>query len=147
MYYRSSYITQIDNLAFKGVITVLVGLRRIGKSTILEQYRNHVGREKCLYIPREYAEFDTLQNHTQLYEYIKNNIKDTDYILIDEVQLVSGWEKTINALLAEYGTSKYIIITGSNSDLLSTEISTLLRGRTFEIYVYPFSFVEYCSYL
>ena len=147
MYIRSLYLQQLSNLSWKWVISILVGMRRIGKSTILQQYMDHVWVENCLYIQKELHMFEAIHNHIQLYDYIQAHIGQKQYILVDEVQLISWWEKTINGLLAQYGTQKDIIITGSNSDLLSTEISTLLRGRTFEIMVYPFSFSEYTNYL
>lgn len=141
------YLKKIDHLSWKWLITILVWPRRIGKSTILKQYMKQVWEEQCLYIQKELHEFDSLIDYKDLYEYVKNHVGAKKYILIDEVQLIVWREKTINWLLAERWTQKDIIITWSNSDLLSTEISTLLRWRTFELVVYPFSFSEYCEYL
>ena len=89
MYIRNFYLQQLKKLSGKGVISILVGMRRIGKSTILKQYMDYVGVEDCLYIQKELPIFDNIHNHTQLYDYIKENLGQKKYILVDEVQLIS----------------------------------------------------------
>jgi predicted AAA+ superfamily ATPase len=105
-----------------------------------------------LYINTEYLEYDFLSDYKQLNVFIQQykshfKIKGKYYLFIDEIQQISGWERTINALSQDFTQEIELVITGSNSELLSGELSTLLSGRYVQITVLPFSFREYSNYL
>ena len=117
---------------------------------MLEAFKEYITSniENCniIHVNFNLPKFEELKEYHKLYGYIsKNYLKDkNNFILIDEVQMCDGFEKTINGLHAE---EKYdIYITGSNAFLLSSDLATLFIGRTFEIEVYPFSFKEYLEY-
>ena len=147
---RNDYLTKLINVMGTPDIKVLTGVRRSGKSKLLELFKeyikNNVNDYNIIHINFNLKEFDSLKNKDDLYNYVteryiqgKNN-----FVMIDEVQMCDGFEKAVNWLHAE---EKYdIYITGSNAFLLSSDLSTLFTGRTFEIKVYPFSFGEYNKY-
>jgi len=124
-------------------------MRRVGKSVLLSQYREFllesgVDEQNILLINKESIEFDFISNYQELYNFIKKTISPqpgVKHLLIDEIQEIDQWEKTINSFFAE--GSYDITVTGSNARMLSTELSTLLAGRYVEISVYPFSFKEF----
>lgn len=145
---REKYLSKL--IAFKEInaIKVITGIRRSGKSVLLKQYMEYlegigVSKENIIYINFEYLDFENLQDYKSLYNYIiKKTVPGKMYVLIDEIQEVINFEKAIDSLFAQDG--KYdIYITGSNSRLLSTEISTLLSGRYVELSILPFSFTEF----
>lgn len=135
----------------------MVGQRRVGKSYVLRQYieqliSDGVSPINTLYINTEYLEYDFLSDYKQLNEFIKQyklhfEVKGKHYLFIDEIQQINGWERTINALSQDFTQEIEIVITGSNSELLSGELSTLLSGRYVQMTVLPFSFKEYSNYL
>jgi len=143
---RTSYLTQINSLLDKQTILLLVGLRRVGKSTIMKQFlqQDFVKNTRILYLPLESFDYLGMRRKSDLIQYLQDkNLATLQYLVIDEVQLVAGWEEVINGLHASF-PSLTIILTGSNSDLLSTEIATWLRWRVYQLYVYPFDIEEYC---
>lgn len=148
MIQREKYLNKL--IAFKEInaIKVITGIRRSGKSVLLKQYIEYlksigIPKENIIYINFEYLDFENLQDFKSLYNYIiEKTISGKMYVLIDEIQEVINFEKVIDSLFAQDG--KYdIYITGSNSRLLSTEISTLLSGRYVELSILPFSFSEF----
>lgn len=139
--------------AFKDnkIIKVITGLRRSGKSTLLQMYRdelitNGVSISQIQYINFELMKYDNIRSYKQLYKLIAENIipNKKNYLFLDEIQQVEGWEKAINSLILEYDTDIYV--TGSNAYLLSSELATLISGRYVEIKVLPLSFKEYYEF-
>ena len=126
---------------------IICGVRRCGKSTLMQQIierltASGVSWSNIIYIDFELAEWDFIKNQEDLKGYLKEHMYNgTTYVFFDEIQRVDGWEITVNALLA--GTSVDLYITGSNSKLLSSELSTFITGRYVSIEVLPLSFREY----
>jgi predicted AAA+ superfamily ATPase len=130
---------------------VITGIRRCGKSTLMQLYKEYlllqgVSEENIIHINFELMEYDEIRKYKQLYYMLKEKIKPKGktYLLLDEIQQVNGWEKAVNSLVVEADVDVYI--TGSNAYLLSSELSTLLSGRFVEIKMLPLSFKEYCSF-
>lgn len=150
---RDLYLNQLIQFKDKKLIKVITGLRRSGKSTLLSLFENHlitsgVDRNNIIRMNFESFEFDEITNYKELHTYINERILDPDkrhYILLDEVQQVSSWERVINSFLVDANVD--IFITGSNAYLLSSELSTLLSGRYVEIKMQPLSFKEYLEFL
>lgn len=147
---RNNYLNKLINVLGTPDIKVITGIRRSGKSKLLEEFKKYLQEsdKNCniIHINFNLTEFDELTKGNNLYDYIsKRFVKDkNNYILIDEVQMCENFEKIINGLHAE---EKYdIYITGSNAFLLSSDLATLFTGRTFEIQVFPFSFEEFMTY-
>lgn len=147
---RDFYLEKLKNVIGTPDIKVITGVRRSGKSKLLESFKEFVS-ENCMdanivHINFNYTEFEDLKEYHALHAYIeKAYVKGKEnFVLIDEVQLCTGFELAINSLHAK---EKYdIYLTGSNAFLLSSDLATLFTGRTFEIKVYPFSFREYLTY-
>lgn len=150
---RDLYLNQLIKFKDKKLIKVITGLRRSGKSTLLSLFENHlitsgVDRNHIIRMNFESFEFDEITNYKELHAYINERILDPNkrhYILLDEVQQVSLWERVINSFLVDANVD--IFITGSNAYLLSSELSTLLSGRYVEIKMQPLSFKEYIEFL
>ena len=150
---RDLYLNQLIQFKDKKLIKVITGLRRSGKSTLLSLFENHlitsgVDRNHIIRMNFESFEFDEITNYKELHAYINERILDPNkrhYILLDEVQQVSSWERVINSFLVDANVD--IFITGSNAYLLSSELSTLLSGRYVEIKMQPLSFKEYIEFL
>lgn len=150
---RDLYLNQLIQFRDKKLIKVITGLRRSGKSTLLSLFENHlissgVDEKHIIRMNFESFEFDEITSYKELHAYIKERIIDTNkkhYILLDEVQQVSSWERVINSFLVDANVDIYI--TGSNAYLLSSELSTLLSGRYVEIKMQPLSFKEYLDFL
>ena len=130
------------------VIKVITGMRRCGKSVLLELYADElrqsgVREDDIIFINFEKFEFQKIKTSEQLNEYLSQRIdKDrTFYILLDEIQDVRDWELSISALNAAKNCDVYV--TGSNSDMLSSQLATRISGRHIEIKVYPLSFPEF----
>lgn len=150
---RDLYLNQLIKFKDKKLIKVITGLRRSGKSTLLSLFENHlitsgVDRNHIIRMNFESFEFDEITNYKELHAYINKRILDPNkrhYILLDEVQQVSSWERVINSFLVDANVD--IFITGSSAYLLSSELSTLLSGRYVEIKMQPLSFKEYIEFL
>lgn len=144
-----NYINKLIDTEF---VKVFIGMRRTGKTQLMlntiEELKNKgISEENIIYISLESRKYNHIKTYTQLDEAVYSQIKNTDqrtYIFIDEIQEVENWEKSINSYRIDLNSDIYI--TGSNSKLLSTELSTLLAGRYVQIPVYPFSFKEVLEY-
>lgn len=147
---RNLYLNQLKPFIDKKIIKILVGVRRSGKSTILEMLedyllRNGVNNDHIIFINYSYNLQDQYSKENMLIE-LKEFIKDDEryFLMLDEIQEIDGWEKVINVLFENYNVDIYI--TGSNSRLMSSEISTYLSGRYITIPVYTLSFEEYLTF-
>ena len=144
---REMYLKRIREFYNSDLIKILVGIRRCGKSVILKQIIDEL-KEKgtkedhIIYVNFEFIEFEELTDYKQLNKYIKERIKDEKlyYLFFDEIQNVTKFEKVINSLRASENVS--IFITGSNSRLLSNELSTVLSGRYVSFKISPLSYKE-----
>ena len=153
---RFNYLKKLISFEQSSLIKVLVGQRRVGKSFILRQYIDHliksgVEARNTLYINMEYTNFEFISTHTDLANLIDTyfdeyKIKGKLHLFIDEVQRIDQWEKIINSLSQDYTRDIAIYITGSNSEMLSGELSSLLSGRYVKFTVFPFSFDEYVGF-
>lgn len=147
MIIREKYLKKMIDAKDTDFIKVITGVRRSGKSTLLLMFRdyllaNGVKEENIVYINFESAKYDDIKDYKDLYKYIEDKVKDEKiYLLLDEIQSVSSWEKAINSFKVDFNMDIYI--TGSNAYLLSSELSTLLSGRYIEIKMYPLSFKEF----
>ena len=144
------YLKDLIDIIGTPDIKVITGVRRSGKSKLLEMFRKYVSENihesNIININFNLVKFDKLRDYLSLNNYIEEHYIEgkKNFVLIDEVQMCREFERTINSLHAE---EKYdIYITGSNAFLLSSDLATLFTGRTFEIEVYPFSFKEYIEY-
>ncbi len=132
----------------RDIVKVLTGIRRCGKSVIMEQFREHLIRrgipeKEVMLIDLERMRY-TIDSERMLYDYISSNITGGEpVILIDEVQLIKGWERAVDTIRLKHNANIYI--TGSNSETVSESLGTHLTGRYVEIKVYPFSFTEFVS--
>lgn len=144
MIIRETYLSKIRPFIGKDIIKVLTGIRRGGKSVLLEQIRNEINSPNSIFL-----NFEDLSNHhlceyQTLHDYICEKIGDSQgqfYLFFDEIQEVQGWEKAVNSLRAKFHADIYI--TGSNSKLLSGELATYIAGRYVAFTVYPFSYAEF----
>jgi uncharacterized protein len=149
---RNEYIKEILKYLDTPVIKVITGMRRCGKSTLMlllkeHLIRNNVKESDIVYVNKESLEFDSISDYSALNKYVKSKLKSRSkkkYILIDEVQDIGKWEKAVSSFLADKVGD--IIITGSNSYMFSSELSTLLSGRYIEIPVFPLSFKEFLRF-
>jgi len=145
---RETYLQKLRELRDQKLIKVVTGIRRSGKSTLLEAFKNEliesgVAKRNIVFLNFEERENMHLINWTTLYDEIIKNIKSDKkyYVFLDEVQLVDDFEKLINSLFTKKNIDLYV--TGSNAYLLSSELATLLTGRYIAINVQPYSFQEY----
>ena len=146
---REMYLSRIRGFYDSDLIKILVGIRRCGKSVILKQIMNELKERKIdeshiVYINFELIEYEELQDYKKLNTYIKEKILDEKkyYIFLDEIQKVNKFEEVINSLRASIENIS-IFITGSNSKLLSNELSTVLSGRYVLFNIYPLSYKEF----
>ena len=146
---RQSYIDKIEKYLGKETIIVLVGQRRVGKSCILKMIRDEKMADSdnnVIYIDKEKWQYDAIQTYKDLNEYIERYwVNDKhNYILIDEVQDIEEFERSVRSFRTEPNTD--IIITGSNASMLSNELSTLIGGRYKEIYIQSLSYNEFLEF-
>lgn len=148
---REIYIQKIRPFIDKPFIKVITGIRRSGKSAILqilmdELYEKGVSAENIIYINFESMQFADIDTAQKLHLFISEKIKLTQryYILLDEIQEVDKWEKAVNSFLVDFDCDVYI--TGSNSTLLSGELATYIAGRYLEINILPLSFGEFLDF-
>lgn len=154
-YSRTFYTDKISQYVGNKLVKVLVGQRRAGKSYILRQIMSMlisegVKRENILYINKEYMELATLRSAAaleELYKAYRQTLNPTGkvYIFIDEIQYIDEWERFVNSHSQDFAEPCELFISGSNSNLLSGELATLLSGRYVEFEVFPFSYTEYCG--
>lgn len=148
---RDLYLNKIINRRENGLIKIITGIRRCGKSYLLDPlFKNYlltdgVKEEHIIKLELDRIENEKYLNPKALNEYIRNLIKDKDmyYVILDEIQLVEGFEFVLNGLLYEKNIDVYV--TGSNSKFLSSDIITEFRGRGDQIKVNPLSFAEFSS--
>ncbi len=147
---RRQYMDKLISVMGTPDIKVITGVRRSGKSKLLEAFKEYIEKENpdcnIIQINFNMPEYDELLTYRALYDYVNAHYAaDKDnFVFIDEVQMCENFEKAVNGL---HASEKYdIYITGSNAFLLSSDLATLFTGRTFEIKIYPFSFHEYMEY-
>ena len=150
MIIRHEYLNHLIKWKDEHVIKVITGIRRCGKSTLLLQYQDYlkthgVDEDQIIVINLEDLNYEELYEYKALYNYILSKLHPSkpNYILIDEIQKVPGFEKAIDSLYIKPNVDIYL--TGSNAYMLSGDLATLLTGRYVEISMLPFSFKEYCS--
>lgn len=149
---RTLYLNQIERLIDKEPIKIIIGVRRSGKTYLLRSIHEElksrgINEENIFLISFESMKYNKIENFKQLDELIMDLTKNTKgkiYLLFDEIQNVKNWEKSINAYRVDLDCDIYI--TGSNSELLSGEMATLISGRYYQINIYPFSFAEFIQY-
>ena len=143
---RQSYLDKIERYLGKDTIIILTGQRRIGKSYILRLFRDKVSQNQefnVIFIDKEKHEFDDIKTYQDLNAYIdeRRNKSKTNYILIDEIQDIEEFEKSVRSYYEEPDVE--IVVTGSNSKMLSSDLSTLIGGRYKEIYIQALSYEEF----
>ena len=147
---RKNFLQKLINSINTPDIKVITGIRRSGKSKLLEVFIEYLKRNipnaNIIHINYNLFQFSTLKNAAGLNEYVENlySPEKENFLLIDEVQLCKDFEQAINSFHAS--EKFHIYITGSNAFLLSKELATLFTGRTFSVEVFPFSFKEFVSY-
>ncbi len=149
---RSNYINHISRFYDSNLIKVLTGVRRCGKSVLLDQIKddiveqNHVRDDHIISINFEDVKYSKIKSYDKLNDYVMKRITDTEkyYLFLDEIQNVSQFEKVLASLKATQNVS--IFVTGSNSKLLSGRLATLLVGRCKEFKVMPFTYQEFLKY-
>ncbi len=152
MIIREKYLSKIRPFYDVDLIKVITGIRRCGKSVIMNQIIDEVkmnnNNSNIIYLNFELKEYSFIKDDNALYEYVKNKItnKKKNYLFFDEIQNVLNWELAINSFKAEYKDNVSIFLTGSNSDLLSSELATHIAGRYVSFNILPFSFEEVCIY-
>lgn len=147
---RKQYLNRLIALRDTKVIKVVTGVRRSGKSTLLELYREYllsqgVPEKNIISVSFELLENQPLLDYHKLHQYILDRLVPDamNYVFLDEIQEVPDFQKAVDSLFVRKNVDLYI--TGSNARMLSGELSTLLSGRYIEIQVLPFSFAEYYS--
>lgn len=146
---REMYLSRIRGFYDSDLIKILVGIRRCGKSVILKQIMDElkeqgVNKEHIIYVNFELIEYEDLQDYKELNKYIKEKIVNEKkyYVFLDEIQKVGKFEEVVNSLRASIENIS-IFITGSNSKLLSNELSTVLSGRYVLFNIYPLNYKEF----
>lgn len=147
---REKYLKKIRPFYEEDLIKVITGIRRCGKSVLLMQIVEELKEKgikdyQIIYLNFEFLDYAFIKNELDLHKYIKSKIinKEKYYIFLDEIQNVENWEKAVNSFKASLNVS--IFITGSNSDLLSTELATHIAGRYVSFKVFPLTFKEVCE--
>ncbi len=148
---RTNYLDKIVPFIDNELIKVITGVRRSGKSVILNQvidylFERGIKEEQVIYVNMESRKNRSFKNPDIFHEYVINKVTNDEkyYIFVDEVQLIDEWEDVINSFRVDFNSS--IFITGSNANLLSGELATLLAGRYISFNIFPFSYKEYCKY-
>ena len=151
MIIRSDYMNTLKTYRDVPLVKILAGIRRCGKSTILDMLRDDllesgIAADHIISMRYTSEDFDDGMTDKDMYNGIKRQMTNEGryYLLLDEVQEIEGWEKAVNSLLENANTDIYV--TGSNSKLMSSEISTYLTGRYVSIPVYTLSFKEYLDF-
>lgn len=149
---REKYLKKIRPFYEQDLIKVITGIRRCGKSVILNQIMDELRQsgvkdEQIIYINFEFADYIDINDAKKFNDFIEKKLinKNKYYVFFDEIQNVDRWEKVVNSLKAKYNENISIFITGSNSDLLSGELATHIAGRYVSFKIYPFTFDEVCE--
>lgn len=148
---RPLYLNKIMPFVDTPFVKILTGVRRCGKSTILKMIQkklkeeHHITDEQILSYRFDSMEYEDMTSK-ELYQELKTKILNTKktYLFLDEIQEINGWEKVVNTLASDYDVDIYI--TGSNSRMMSSEISTYLTGRYVTFHIYTLSFDEYLTF-
>ena len=150
MIQRAEYFDKLLSFKDKKLVKIVTGIRRCGKSTLLEMFRdylleNGVDKEQIIAINFEDANFYDIDDYKKLYSYVNERLvpNKKNYVFLDEIQNVKEFERAVDSLYIKKNVDVYI--TGSNAYMLSGEIATLLSGRYVEIQMLPLSFKEYVS--
>lgn len=145
---RNEYLDVLKRFKDKELIKVITGIRRCGKSTLLEMYinylmKNGITEDQVISINLEDLKYNFIDDYMSLYNYINEslNAKKKNYVFIDEVQKIPDFQKAVDSLYIKKNVDLYI--TGSNANLLSSELATLLSGRYIQVKMLPLSFKEY----
>ncbi len=143
---RSNYVTDIEKALYIGQIIVLTGQRRVGKSYMRKLMKQRLSKDasaNVIFIDKEKREFDAIKTYADLNDYIAEKLSRNKhtYILIDEVQDITEFEKSLRNWYTEPNTE--IIVTGSNAHILSSDLSTIIGGRYKEIYIQPLSYTDF----
>jgi len=148
---RPSYMKILMEFKDKNIIKIVTGIRRCGKSTLLQLFlqkliADNVPKENIIYMNFESLHYKEIKNYLSLYQTISEKVAPVGktYIILDEIQMVKHWAKAINSFQVDFDTDIYI--TGSNAYLLSSELSTMLSGRYVEIKMFPLSFREFLTF-
>ncbi|MCC2877083.1 ATP-binding protein [Lachnoclostridium pacaense] len=148
---RPIYVDKIMAYADTPFVKILTGIRRCGKSTILKMLidkmkERGIHEEQILHYSFDSLEYEDIKTAKALFAHFKQHLflKGKTYLFLDEIQEVESWEKVVNSLMADYDVDIYV--TGSNSRMMSSEISTYLTGRYIAFRIYPLSFSEYMTF-
>lgn len=146
---RNKYVNKIEKYLGKDTIIVLTGQRRVGKSYILKMIRDIKGQDdnnNIIYIDKEKKSFDHIKTYQDLNSYIDAHYQNEkmNYILVDEIQEIEEFERTIRSYITE--TNAEVIVTGSNAKMLSKELSTIIGGRYKEIYIQSLNYKEFLQF-
>ena len=149
MILRPQYLDQIEHYLGKDTIIILTGQRRIGKSFVLRMFRDKIRQDpgaNVIFIDKEKHEFDDIKTYKDLNAYIdgRRDGKKLNYILVDEIQDIENFEKSVRGYFEEPDIE--IVVTGSNSKMLSSDLSTLIGGRYKEIYIQALSYEEFMRF-
>jgi len=152
MFLRKKYLNKIEPFIESDLIKVITGMRRSGKSVLLNQIKdkisaNGIGTEQIVFINFESFKYKKLYNAETLYSYLSERLDMNNkyYLFFDEIQVVNDFERVLSSLRVDYNVS--IFVTGSNANLLSGELATLLSGRYVKFDIFPFTYKEYVTYL
>lgn len=151
MLQRPTYLKQLIQFKDTDFIKIITGVRRAGKSVLLSLFKDYllqedVAEDHIIYMNFERFDYQTIKTEAQFRDKLMELLpKDNQkvYLLLDEIQVVTGWQRVVNGIRVSFNSD--ITITGSNANMLSGELATLLSGRYIEIPVYPFSFQEFLS--
>lgn len=149
---RDDYLKKLLDFKDTDLIKIITGVRRCGKSSLLMLLKEHllknnnINEEQIIEMNFESLEYVNIKNYVNLYDEIKNKIKNKEkyYILLDEIQEVDEWEKALRSFRVDFNCDIYV--TGSNAHLLSSELATFLSGRCIQIKMLPLSFKEFLNF-
>lgn len=151
MIYRKQYMDKILPFIDTPLVKILTGVRRCGKSTILDMVREElsnrgIGKEQILFYKFDSLRYEDIDTASKLYREIEKHLdpEKRTYLFLDEVQEVKDWEKAVNSFMTDFNVDIYV--TGSNSRMMSSEISTYLTGRYVSFRIFPLSFGEYLEF-
>lgn len=149
LFYREGYLERIKPFIGKHIIKVLTGQRRVGKSYLMKLLIREIGKSEnvnIIYIDKEQEQFSGINNHEQLYDYVKTQLQSdkNNYLFVDEVQEIDEFQKCLRSLLNEQLCDIYC--TGSNAHILSGELATQLAGRYVAFTVHSLSYTEFLNF-